>query len=182
VSSTRTTASLALALALGPVPALAQVEFGPHDVRTVFFIAKSQNRNRVDYALSLDAECRPKGAAPVRPYWRLFEEGGRLEPLARHERRAYGIASQRVRATRGGYVVELRLRALPERPIEVHAVKDSSGRCRAGAITPIRGQRAELHSIFVQLASGLIPRVDSVLVEGRAVTDHRYLRERLTPA
>ncbi len=176
--------TLTCAFALGlsyDAGASAQVSFGPNDVRTVFFIAKSQNRNRVDYGLSLDEQCHPRGSSPVRPYWRLFEEGGRLENLERHEHRAYGIAHQHVRETDQGHVIDLQLKALPERPIEIWVVRDSSGHCRAGAVTRIRGKRAELHSIFVQLDSGLLPRVESILVEGRALESHRYVRERLSP-
>ena len=47
--------------------------WGPHDIQTVFFFSKSDDKNRVDYGLRLDANCRPVGEEPLFPYWREFE-------------------------------------------------------------------------------------------------------------
>ena len=46
---------------------------------SVFFVAKSENRNEVHYGFALDAACSPAGPAPVFAYWRMRERG----PLAR---------------------------------------------------------------------------------------------------
>jgi hypothetical protein len=47
--------------------------FDANDIETLFFIAKSDDRNRVDYGMRLDKHCAPVGEAPVFPYWREFE-------------------------------------------------------------------------------------------------------------
>jgi hypothetical protein len=49
------------------------VRFGANDLPTLFFIAKSDDRNRVDYGMRLDSRCAPYGDEPVFPYWREFE-------------------------------------------------------------------------------------------------------------
>jgi len=46
-----------------PSSAHADPHFGPHDVATVFYVSKSENRNRVDYGLHLDADCHAQGCA-----------------------------------------------------------------------------------------------------------------------
>ncbi|HTB75350.1 MAG TPA: hypothetical protein VK762_19000, partial [Polyangiaceae bacterium] len=42
----------------GPEPA-------ERGVRSVFFVAKSENRNEVHYGIALDPACGPVGASPV---------------------------------------------------------------------------------------------------------------------
>lgn len=49
------------------------VGFGAHDVQTVFFIAKSDDKNRVDYAIHLNEHCAPTGDDAIFPYWHEFE-------------------------------------------------------------------------------------------------------------
>jgi hypothetical protein len=62
------------------------VQFAPPDVRSVFFIAKSQNRNQVHYGIRLDRECNPIGTRPVFAYWRMFENQGEGASNARPKR------------------------------------------------------------------------------------------------
>src|SRR5689334_14951358 len=50
-----------------------EVAFGAHDVPTVFFISKSDDRNRVDYGIRLDASCAPLNDDAMFLYWRVFE-------------------------------------------------------------------------------------------------------------
>ena len=131
-------------LAAPPEPA----RFGPRDAPQVFSIAKSENQNRVAYALRLDSRCSPAGDAPVAPYWRMLEKGpSATEPLLAREEAAYGIASQSVNAG----IVHVTLRALEGRPIaiEAHAVP---GGCAATAWTRIGGVQAQLLEVFVQLS------------------------------
>src|ERR1700733_7408049 len=91
---------------------------GAHDAPQVFSIAKSENKNRVAYALRLDERCAPVGAAPLAPYWRMLEKGPTVtEPLLPREEQAYGIAAQSVKAG----VVRVTLRALEGREIAVEA-------------------------------------------------------------
>ena len=50
------------------------VPFGAHDVATIFFISKSDDHNRVDYAIHLDAHCVPVHDDAMYFYWREFEK------------------------------------------------------------------------------------------------------------
>ncbi len=155
--------------------------FGRHDVQTVFYIAKSENRNRVDFGIRLDSNCQPRGNEPVFPYWRMLEESPTtLEGLSTGEPRAYGIASQRVHdRSRHGTWVHVRLRALDSRPVEILALRNSSGQCDAGARIQIRGKEAHLHHVYVQLGGGLIPRPRWIQLAGRTVREERRVRERI---
>jgi hypothetical protein len=153
------------------------VTFGTHDVATVFFVSKSDDRNRVDYGVRLDEVCAPVGDAPMFLYWRRFEPGqarfGRLNEL---DRQAYGIAGQRVlRITEGESRIEVRLRQLSDR-ILVLVRPDGRGGCRAEARATLDGRDAVLDHVHVQLA-GL--RVDSITIVGRA--EGRRVEVRRTP-
>lgn len=150
------------------------------ELPSAFFISKSENRNQVHYAVAVDANCAPAGDAPVRPYWRLLEDGPTLTaPLLDREQRAYGIASQSVTlrtATSGSVAVTLR--ALPKRPLTIVTAKGSTGACLVSVYTVIQGQPAQLHSIHLVLKwSGL----DSLILKGWARSDRRPLRETLEP-
>jgi hypothetical protein len=150
----------------------------PHDVASVFFVAKSENRNQVHYGVRLDPTCAPAGAAPVFVYWRMLEHGpAATEPLLSREMPAYGLADQHVveRRADGGRVV-VRLRALPDRLIEITTVA-REGQCDVSATTPIDGTPAALASVFVQLRWPF--GVDHLLLSGRSLSDGHPLRERL---
>jgi len=168
-------------LATSPTAARSGVHFGAHDVATIFYIAKSENRNRVDYGLHLDASCHPRTSQPLFPYWRMFEETPvRLETLSIGEPRAYGIAHQHANApTPQGSWLRVSLRALPSRPIEVLALENSSGRCAAAARMTIHGQMSYLHYVYVHVGSGLIPSIDYIELHGRTVAHEHPIRERV---
>jgi hypothetical protein len=148
------------------------------DVRSVFLVAKSENRNQVHYGLRVDDACAPVGREPVYAYWRMFERGPlATEPLLGIERPAYGFAEQRPldRGERGG-AVRVRLAAMPDRPILVQSgVRD--GVCTASAATTISGVPAALESVFVQLRWPF--GIAHMVVAGRALADGRELRERI---
>ena len=147
-------------------------------VRSVFFVAKSENRNEVHYGVALDASCAPEGPAPVFAYWRMRERGPlATEPLLWREVSAYGVAEpQRIeRGERGGRVV-FRLNALPRRTIAIDTAPDGRG-CIATARAMIGGTAAALTSVFVQLRWPF--GVDYLELSGRAITDGRVVRERL---
>jgi hypothetical protein len=150
----------------------------PHDVASVFFVAKSENRNQVHYGVHLDATCAPTGAAPVFVYWRMLEHGPVMtESLLSREVSAYGLADQRVveRRIDGGRIV-VRLRALPDRPIEI-TTASRDGQCDAFATMPIDGTPAALASVFVQLRWPF--GVDYLQLAGRSLSNGHPLRERL---
>jgi hypothetical protein len=154
----------------------------PSELPSVFFISKSENKNQVHYAVAVDANCTPAGGAPVRPYWRMLEQGAAVTaPLLAREQRAYGVASQSVtrRWATGGRIA-LVLQALPQRPLTIVTGKDSKGVCVASAYTVIQHAPARLHGIHVVL-KWLGLGVDSLIVKGWARSDQRVLRETIQP-
>ena len=158
-----------------PAAAEPEVRFSPDDVRSVVYVAKSENRNQVHYALDLDARCAPASPAPLRPYRRMRERGdAATEPLLSRERRAYGIKAQRVEGTR----VVARLFALPDRELVIEPWRGPRG-CEARVVTSIGRARARLDSVYVKL--GFPFRVEYLLLQGNALDDGRAVRERLTP-
>lgn len=116
------------------------------EIASTFFIAKSQNKNQVHYALRVDNACLPVGPAPVRPYWLMLEKGpGVTEPLLDREQPAYGIGAQQV----DGPLVRVTLRALPARPVVLQTWQSPDGQCLSSAVTTIAGDRARLFNVYV---------------------------------
>jgi hypothetical protein len=160
-------APLAAAKALPSAPA-----------ESVFHIAKSENRNQVHYAVSVDERCRPRGHAPVRGYWREYEEGPTvIEALREHQHRAYGLTKPTA-VTSGEYGGDIRisLRALPERTLLITTFREGGG-CRARAFTRIDGQPALLTSIYVEI--GFLYSVDHIILRGLRVADGTPIHERI---
>jgi hypothetical protein len=148
-------------------------------VRSVFLVAKSENRNEVHYGVSLDESCAPAGGAPVFAYWQMRERGPlSTEPLLRFEQPAYGLGTQAIvsRSTRGGRVV-VTLNAVPHRAIAIDSSAEDDG-CHAEARATIEGVSATLTRVFVQLSWPF--GVDHVLIEGRTDAG-KGVRERLSP-
>jgi hypothetical protein len=153
---------------------------GGRDVESVFFVAKSENRNQVHYGVHVNADCAPVGDAPVFAYWRMFEHGpSAVEPLLARETRAYGFLAEHVmtRDSHGGRVL-ITLAALPTRPILVDTYA-SGAACVATATTAIGGEPATLRSVFAQLRWPF--GVESLTLSGLAGKDGRAVRERITP-
>jgi hypothetical protein len=145
-------------------------------IRSVFFIAKSENKNQVHYGIHLDRACAPAGDAPVFAYWRMLERGPlATEPLIAQEQPAYGLSAQRVvkRREEGGSVL-VTLNALPKRPIVIDSTAVDST-CTAVARASIGGVPASLGSVFVQLRWPF--GVDYLLLLGRASWDGHAVRE-----
>jgi hypothetical protein len=145
---------------------------------SVFHIAKSENRNQVHYAVDVDERCRPRGKAPVRGYWREFEEGPRVtDTLRDHQQRAYGLKAPRaITLSDEGGDIRVSLRALPERLLRVVTFRDANG-CRARAFTPIKKQPAVLTSIYVEI--GFLYSVDYIVLRGIRVSDGAPIQERI---
>jgi Domain of unknown function (DUF4833) len=162
---------------VAPIARPAGPELG-RSVRSVFFVAKSENRNEVHYGVTLDASCAPAGAAPVFAYWRMRERGPlATEPLLSREMSAYGIAEpQRVERGESGGRVVFRLNALPRRAIAIDAAAGAQG-CVATARAMIGGTAAALTSVFVQLRWPF--GVDYLELAGRSIPDGHPVRERL---
>jgi hypothetical protein len=134
----------------GAAPALAEAPQG-RGADSAFFIARGKNRNEVHYGVRVGEDCRPVGAQPVQPYWRMLEKGeGVTEPLLGIEGPAYGLKdTQQVEAQGEGGRVRIWLRAHPDRPIDI-TVQREGGRCVARATMKMGGTVAQIDRIFVK--------------------------------
>jgi len=161
-------------------PAYADVTFGDNDVRTIFYISKSDDRNRVDYAIRLDQRCQPVGTTPVYAYWHRFEPGeATYGDLNSMDRRAYGISRQTVRSrAANGSWVEMHLAGFPEQRFLVLAQRGEDGSCHARAQLSIDERDAFLDHIHVQL--GWVG-VDRIVLHGREVTSGTEVSETRRP-
>jgi hypothetical protein len=172
------------AIAVAAVPNLARgdspLDARARDVASVFFVAKSENRNQVHYGVHLDPSCAPAGRSPVFAYWRMFENGPlATEPLLQREVRAYGFVEQRVLAREpGAGRVAVTLQALPGRPIVI-ASTAAGAACLASATTNIGGVPAFLTSVYAKLSWPF--GIESLTLSGRGVADGRELHERVRP-
>lgn len=146
---------------------------GADDCPPLFVVERSSNANVVVY----EAPRAPGGVVdpkrPVRGHWRMWAEDGRREELNFVERRlAYGVD---VLGPTPGGGVEIALKALPERRIEVRR----DGPCPA-ALTALGGQEALLRRAFVQIASGgLIPKVAYLELHGEDAATREARVERI---
>jgi hypothetical protein len=156
----------------------AQVKVAGNPVHSVFFIAKSENRNQVHYAVRVDARCRPIGTRPVYGYWRDYEDGPKATSrLLDHEQSAYGLTAPRwVRAAAEGGQIRIGLRGFPDRPLTIETFRTRAG-CRARAHTTIARSHAVLRSIYVEL--GFLFSIDYVLLRGYRAADGRPLQEKV---
>jgi hypothetical protein len=169
-----------LALAAISTPAHAEdVRFGVNDVPTVFFINKSNDKNRVDYGIRLDSNCAPVNGDAVFAYWRNFEDA---PPVKMHfisfiERVPYGFAEQRtVKKGEAGGEQLIRLRQF-DRPITIVSKRDGA-RCVAEAhATVANNKNGHLLSVFAKLAGPI--SVDYIDVHGKDLTTGAVLEERI---
>lgn len=175
-----TAACSLVAIVLVATAAHATPSIGAHDVATLFYVAKSDDRNRVDYGVRLDASCAPLGDAPIHAYWRRFEPG--QEPLGDlnfMDRRAYDLAHQsvRVRETNGSWI-EFGIRALPSHRL-LALVQRVGDRCVGAVQTTIRAQEAILDHVFVQLDGPM--RVREVILRGEVRATGHPVSETMRP-
>jgi hypothetical protein len=155
---------------------------GPYDIPTLFFINKSDDKNRVDYGIRLDADCVPSKKNAMFHYWREFENA---PPVRTHElnlldRFAYGIADQRlIGRTASGSEYYFRLKAL-RRELYVQTTKGPDGRCTALVSAALAGQeRAEVLSAYVKLRRPM--SVEYVEIHGKDRSTGQTLSERIVP-
>jgi hypothetical protein len=154
---------------LAPATSMADdPRFGPSDVQTVFFISKSDDKNRVDYGMRLNENCAPLNDDAVFPYWREFERAPpvRTHSLSVFEYVPYGISEQRMlRRTRTGGEHTMRLKQVA-RPISITTKKEADGHCTAVAHTRINGiDNAELVSVYAKLAGAM--SVEYIDIKGK---------------
>jgi hypothetical protein len=144
----------------------------------LFTIAKSENKNQVQYAIRVDEHCAPEPGAPVFAYWRMLEKGSdRTEPLLARELDGYGIASQAVvaRDAEGGRV-SLVLRAVRSRTILVETWHSAAG-CQAVATVPIGGVPAHLFNVYAKLR--WLFGVEYLLLQGWSMDGTHVIKEKL---
>jgi hypothetical protein len=145
----------------------------------VFSIAKSENRNQVQYVVRLDDHCAPLGPSPVSAYWRMLEQGPtQTAPILPREVRAYGLASQAVVASdASGGQVHVVLNALPARSMTVVTSRGADGACRALTIASIAGTPAHLFNVYVHLKWD---GVDYLLLQGWSMDASHVVRETIS--
>ncbi|MCA9582700.1 MAG: DUF4833 domain-containing protein [Myxococcales bacterium] len=133
------------------------VTLGPKDIRTAFFLEKSENKNQVHYGIRMDKKCQPVGKEPVFGYWRDWIDGKwKVMPFVSMDYRAYGIDKQSVDKDHRIHVL---LKALPDKPITIE-VESRGGRCVAKAHMTIDGERAIFRRAFVELRFMGVRHVD----------------------
>ena len=145
----------------------------------VFSIAKSENKNQVQYMIRLDDACAPIGPMAVSAYWRMLENGPtETAPILSREVAAYGLASQAVVSSdASGGAVRAVLKALPGRPLTIVTSRGADGKCRALATTSIAGTPAHLFNVNVHLKWD---GVDYLLLQGWSMDGSHVIRETLT--
>jgi hypothetical protein len=144
-----------------------------------FTIAKSENKNQVQYVIRLDERCIPVGPTPMSAFWRMLEAGPtHTAPILPREVRAYGLESQVVVATgpSGGQVRAV-LKALPGRPVTIETSRGGDGQCRALSTAVIAGAPAHLFNVYVHLKWD---GVDYLLLQGWSMDGSRVVRETIT--
>ncbi len=144
----------------------------------VFTISKSSNKNQVQYAIRVDAQCAPAGSTPVIAYWKMLETGpAATAPLLEREVPAYGTATEQVLPAAGGAgQVRITLNAVPDRALVVETFRQS-GRCFALATTTIGGAPAHLFDVYVRL--NWMSQVKYLLLEGWSMDGKAVVREML---
>ncbi|WP_342381598.1 DUF4833 domain-containing protein [Myxococcus stipitatus] len=143
---------------------------------SAFFLSRSENRNQVHYALRVDEACRPVGTQPVFVYWRMLERGeSEVEDLLAVEQPVYGLdGTQQVEATADGWKVRIRLRAFPERPIDITTTSSARGQCTVQSWTKVGAHVAQLEHVFVKTSwpfSVDFVRLDGTNPDGHPVTE-----------
>lgn len=140
--------------------------FGPNDVRTVFVIGKSDDKNQVQYGIHLDKACVPIGDEPVYAYWRQLERGPDVvEDLNLLDKTVYGIRDQKVleRSPEKSKVL-MTVKATPDRGIAI-LTRLRDGKCVAEPIAFINKEPSTLESVFVHIAGFM--SVDWVEIRGQ---------------
>ncbi len=158
-----------------------EVRFGPYDVRTIFFIGKSDDRNELHYGIRLDRDCRPIGTDPVYPYWQQVELGpNEVGDLNFLDRTVYSVRTLKVERGEGATMgrVTFHLQATQDRLVTVETHREGS-QCAATATALVGGSPARLDRIFIKLAR--LWRVDYVDLFGTDPTTAKPIVERARP-
>jgi hypothetical protein len=168
-----------LLLGLALLAAPAHADDARQEIPSAFFIAKSENKNQVHFAVAVDSKCAPLGDAPVRPYWLMLEKGPAVtEPLLAREQGPYGLASQQVLTrTADGGSVRVTLKAVPARPVTIETMRESDGTCSYHTHMTIASKAGRLQYVYVKLA---FVSIDYLLLVGKD-DEGGELKERIDP-
>lgn len=170
--------ALGLSIGYGATARADDVQLGPHDVSTVFFISKSDDKNRVDYGIHLDENCFPVNDHAVFPYWRELERTPvRIHGINFVERIPYGFSGQGLvsrSATSADYYV--RLRQL-DRVVGIALKKQADGTCSATPRAMIGGVVAILVSVFAKISGPM--SVDYIDIHGKDFNSGAPIDERV---
>ena len=120
---------------------------------------------------------RRQGKAPVRGYWRDFEEGPKVtSALEDFQQAAYGVSAPRsITFNEHGGEVRLSMRALPDRTLLINTFREGP-QCRARAYASIKGQPSVLTSIYVEV--GFLS-IDYLVLHGVRAADGAEVQERI---
>jgi hypothetical protein len=155
-------------------------EFGPRDVTTVFYISKSDDKNRVDYGIHMDERCAAPNDDAIFLYWREFEHAPpvKLIPLSSLDWIPYGLSEQRaVRKMRDGGIYFMKLKQFDKTPIYIITKKGADGKCTAQARSIINEKEAELTYIYVKLKGPM--SVDYLDVHGKDLETGAEITQRM---
>lgn len=169
-----------VALGVGVAVPASALRLGESDVPTVFYVSKSDDRNRVDYGVRLDERCQPARSQPIFAYWRRFEPGHpRFGELNFLDRQAYGITEQRIASrNEGGAWIELHTRAAPRERLLVLTNPTESG-CQARVRMNLNRRPVWLHHAHVQLRGPMM--VDHIMFHGTDAETGAPVRHRHDP-
>ena len=149
----------------------------PRDPKSIFLVAKSENKNQVHYGVRIDDACNVVGTAPLYGYWRMLEKQGEIEPILSREVRAYGLDPiQRIEKNGDATTIYARMNAIPDRQLRV-TVARTAGRCEAQASMSIAGSDANLNLIYIRLSWPF--GVDYILLRGSRAADGRSVEEKI---
>jgi hypothetical protein len=149
----------------------------PREPKSVFLVAKSENKNQVHYAVRVDDACNVIGTDPLYGYWRMLEKRGEIEPMLSREVRAYGLEPvQRIEKSGDATTIYARMNAIPDRILRV-TVTRTAGRCEARATTSIAGTDAQLRLIYIRLSWPF--GVDYILLRGSRLADGHSIEEKI---
>jgi hypothetical protein len=139
-----------------------------NEVKSVFYLSKSENSNQVHYGVTLNQNCLPaNNKKPVYAYWLM--PGGKTEPINQiTESLAYGIASQTVSEKKIDIVLNSFKSRGIDKPITLVSSK-SSGKCQVKAYTKINKVQKEFSHAHIDLADIKKSPFNGMTVGGRVV-------------
>lgn len=146
----------------------------PTSANRLFYIQRSNNANTVIYDANLIADKKLNLQKPIDVYWIRYAEKGQKEDLSNLQwQLAYGYKTHTANPTSN--TVEITLNAFKNRPITLDYHQG-----KLAAFTQIKGCRASLQKVFVQLAStALIPKVAYIELFGFDSAKNQAVYERI---